>query len=80
MTNLDTIDRAIGRLEGKVDGINNRLDTKNGMCEKHLARLRIVESYQDKQKGISVLLGVVGAGTVLIAKYVWSYLIKMRVI
>lgn len=54
-----------GREEGKIDGINQRLDTVNGRLGKHDDRLGILDSFKDNLKGkvavISLLVGGIGA-------------------
>jgi len=54
---LETIFRAIGKLEGKVDGINARLDKTNGALSKHDDRINTLEDSVSNMKGKSVILG-----------------------
>ena len=56
---LLTIFRAIGKLEGKVDGINVRLDKTNGALGKQDDRINTLEDTVSNMKGKSVILGAV---------------------
>ena len=48
---LNKIERSLGIIEGKIDGINKRLDTSNGRIQKGEDRLNCIETEQDKMKG-----------------------------
>lgn len=43
MMDGDELQRALGRIEGKVDGINERLDGVNDRLNNHSKRLRVLE-------------------------------------
>ena len=60
MNDLQDITRAIGRLEGKVDGINNRLDRINGSLGNHDDRINDLESSCSSIKGQASILGILG--------------------
>lgn len=62
------IKESIGTLDGKVDGINKRLDKTNGTIARHEIRLNQVEAKTDimngEIKGIAILGSIV---TIIIA-------------
>lgn len=57
--------RAIGNLEGKIDGINQRLDVSNGRLSKHDEKIQSLEISRGELKGGSkifmMFVGAVGA-------------------
>jgi tetrahydromethanopterin S-methyltransferase subunit G len=61
---LNQICQAIGRLEGKVDAINQRLDVANGRTNKLEDRTNNVETDLDQMKGKATIIGIV-AGVVV---------------
>ena len=63
--------RAIGRLEGKVDGINQRLDSTNGSIKTHDDKIRSLEIDVASIKTTASILG--GAAGLLIT-IIWSYI------
>jgi t-SNARE complex subunit (syntaxin) len=48
---LNDIYQIVGRLEGKVDGINQRLDVSNGRIGKSEERIDCLEKSVDEAKG-----------------------------
>lgn len=67
---------AIGRLEGKVDGINQRLDTSNGRIAKIEAKTDILEERVDKQDGAFKMVNwmwaaFLGLGGVFVSALTW---------
>ena len=65
MKTQDQIIKALGNIEGKIDGINKRLDLMNGSLGKHETRINDNEHKIDiatgKATAIGALLGVIGA-------------------
>ena len=65
MKTIDIILKAIGNLEGKVDGINSRLDSLNGSVKSHALRINDNEHKIDVNIGkvsvASAILGFIGA-------------------
>jgi len=65
MKTIDIILKAIGNLEGKVDGINSRLDRVNGTIKTHDDRINDNEHKIDVNIGkvsvASAILGFIGA-------------------
>ena len=57
--------RAIGKLEGKVDGVNSRLDRMNGAVAKNVDDINTLQETQNKLsgwiKGIAAFGGVTAA-------------------
>lgn len=60
----EDIMRAIGRLEGKVDEINSRLDTLNGSQKKQDDKIDSLESWKDQLTGKIAIISVFVAGAV----------------
>jgi len=56
---LLNIERALGRLEGKVDGMNQRLDKINGNLESHAKKIDRLENQVAVIKGKSTMLGAI---------------------
>jgi len=63
--------RAIGNLEGKIDGINFRLDTLNGRVGKHDDKINIIESNQQYRRGQIVIIGAIVGGVI---SFVWNFI------
>lgn len=61
--------RALGNLEGKVDGINNRLDVLNGRVAKHDERLGNLDISDSKQ---NIKLGIIGTVAGLVGSFILS--------
>ncbi|MHA1482291.1 MAG: hypothetical protein ACTSQA_02495 [Candidatus Heimdallarchaeaceae archaeon] len=59
MKTIDIILKAIGSLEGKVDGINKRLDTLNGTVKNHDKRINTNESKIDVMTGKATMIGMI---------------------
>ncbi len=69
--------RAIGRLEGKVDGINGRLDTANGRLKSHDDKIGNLETDMASIKAkATVLGGIAGITLSMIWNYVKNKLIR----
>ena len=72
MKTQDQILKALGNIEGKVDGINQRLDRVNGNIKNHDDRINEIEHTQDVMTGkatiIGTILGLIGAGIVALLK------------
>ena len=68
MENTKDIIRGLGRVEGKVDGINKRLDTMNGSISNHDTRINANETHIDKMTGkatvIGGVMGFIGAAVI----------------
>ena len=68
MKTIDIILKAIGSLESKVDGINQRLDSLNGSVKSHALRINDNEHKIDVNIGkvsvASAILGFIGAGII----------------
>jgi len=61
---IKEIYRAVGNLDGKVDGINNRLDKVNDNIAKNVKDIDALQTYRDtlkgKFRGIIILSGLIG--------------------
>lgn len=67
---LNRISQDIGRLEGKVDGINKRLDISNGRIAKNEEKINALESFKDNLQGrIVVVVAIVG----LVVSFIGSF-------
>jgi len=66
----NNIQRTLGRLESKVDGINTRLDKINGNITNHEDRINVCENFcadhDGKEKGGRIVLGLIAGGIGLI--------------
>jgi len=49
---LNNLERSIGRIEGKIDGILEHLRKINGSIEKHDCRIDTIEQEISRHKGI----------------------------
>jgi len=52
----DTIERVLGQIEGKVDGINKRLDIMNGSNKTRDNRINELEHSVDTMKGKTAII------------------------
>jgi hypothetical protein len=59
INNENKITRLLGKLEGKVDGINQRLDRMNGSIIRHEDRINSNEHNIDIITGKATILGAV---------------------
>jgi len=73
---LNNIERTLGILLGKVDGINQRLDTSNGRIRKLEDQENCIKSEIDQIKGKSVILGSVAAVVVSVGLAVFNWLLS----
>ena len=48
----------LGQIDGKVDGIINRLDRMNGTLIEHSKKINLLETFRDNLRG---QMGVIGA-------------------
>lgn len=77
MENHEVILLTLGRLEGKVDGINQRLDTTNGRTSKLEAKVDSLEKTREQSKGmksswrevLGFITGIGGVGIALLSLY-----------
>ena len=72
---LNNIERTLGILLGKIDGINQRLDTSNGRIGKLEDQENCIKSEIDQIKGKSVILGSVAAVVVSVGLAVFNWLL-----
>lgn len=70
---LQEIQRSIGRLEGKIDGVNNRLDKVNGSIGNHQGRLNNLETFCDSMKGKIVASALIISGAVAVVGLLLQY-------
>jgi len=66
----NNIERALGKLEGKIDGVLSRLDKINGNLINHDTRINVCENFcadhEGKEKGGRIVLGLIAGGIGLI--------------
>ena len=66
----------LGKLDGKLDGVLDRLDISNGRIEKNEDRLSRVEAWQNNIKGrvtiISTGVGILVTFIVLAINKIWK--------
>lgn len=63
--------RAIGNLEGKVDGINKRLDAQNGRVGKSEERILVLEKESAAEKArVGIVSAIGGGAATLLFKWV----------
>lgn len=55
----DDIQRSLGRIEGKVDGINQRLDKVNGTLKDHSDKINLLETFRDNLQGRMTIIGAI---------------------
>ena len=67
--NLNALERCIGRLEGKMDSVLGQLNKMNGAIISHEQRINLLESDNDRRKGV---VAFVGAGAGLAVGIVWE--------
>lgn len=58
--------KAIGIIEGKIDGINQRLDISNGRTAKLETKVESLEKSRDMQSGAKMNWREIAAGTVAV--------------
>ncbi len=72
---IQDVIRGLGRLEGKVDGINTRLDKTNGTLANHDKRINDNEHKIDIMTGkatvIGAIMGFIGATVIAFFNF-WS--------
>lgn len=61
--------RALGRIEGRLKGIDEHLITLNHRTEKSEKRIRLVEQHQTFSKGRIATLSGIGAGLALVVDF-----------
>lgn len=75
--NHNEIMRVLGNLEGKVDGINDRLNRVNGRLDKHDDAIGSLEALSNQGIGKQMVIGgVSGAVLGLIGAFISSNFIK----
>lgn len=67
---LNKIHLIVGELNGKVDGINNRLDRQNGSLMMHDTRINKVEDKVSKTEGKIIGFSLVGGILVMAVKII----------
>ena len=68
MGNQDqNIQRTLGRIEGSINGIDNRLERMEGNSTKQDVKINALESAKDKQSGIMIALSFVGGAVANLA-------------
>ena len=55
----DDIQRSLGRIEGGIQAINNRLDKINGTLAEHEDKLNAFETFKDNLKGQMTIFGAI---------------------
>mgnify|MGYP001596289113 CR=1 FL=1 len=69
-SDFNTILVSVGRLEGKVDGINARLDRTNGSIAKHAEKIDMIEADANQLKGKiavwGIIFGLIGSTVVVV--------------
>jgi len=68
MNTREEILKALGKVEGKVDGINERLDKVNGTLKNHDERINVNEHKVDTMSGKIKVVGAIAtiiAGTII---------------
>ena len=74
--NHNQIMLTLGKLDGKLDGVLDRLDISNGRIEKNEDRLSRVEAWQNNMKGrvtiISTGVGILVTFIVLAINKIWK--------
>ena len=60
MENIDNTERTLGRMEGKIDGINQRLDRMNGTLRTHDEKIDELQSFRDNIQGRMSVIGAIG--------------------
>ncbi len=70
----DKILLIVGRLEGKVDGISQRLDRVNGTLINHGKRINRNESAIDRAKGKATLAGGMAGFAISIIGLIFAWL------
>jgi hypothetical protein len=53
------VQRSLGRIESKVDAINQRLDSMNGSIKDHATQINNLESFRDNLQGRMTILGTI---------------------
>jgi len=81
MTN--NIQRSLGRIEGKVDGINKHLEKMNGAIDDHTDKIDKLETFKDQTEGakqetkrIASIGGAIAGGFVTAVIWIASKLFK----
>jgi len=63
----------LGQIDGKVDGIINRLDRMNGTLIEHSRKLNVFETFRDNLQGrmtiIGAIAGFLGAVITMLINY-----------
>lgn len=63
--------RAIGRIEGGIQGINQRLDVVNGRLNKHSDKINELEKFSDQLTGkMTIVAAVVGGGVAVFWEFI----------
>ena len=75
---LQNIERSIGRLEGKVDGINSRLDKANGSLINHDKRINKVEDGAANISGKATVIGAIAGFLVSVVVVTYNFLFKSQ--
>lgn len=69
---LMEIQRDLGRVESKIDGIHKRLDDKDSLCEQRRTRIECLERHHERQKGALWLVGMISGALALAGKWLWN--------
>lgn len=70
--NQDII-RAVGRLEGKIDGILEHLTRMNGRLDKHGGKINYLENEQLVLKTKSTIYGGLAGGGIIVAWEIFKH-------
>jgi len=75
---LMEIQRDLGRVESKIDGIHKRLDDKDELCEQRRTRIEELEHHHERQKGALWIVAGISSILALIGKWLWGELTSGR--
>jgi hypothetical protein len=74
---LNNIERTLGEILGKVEGINKRLDITNGRTSKNEEKISCLQSFQDNLVGkISVIVVLVNVAIMFVTSFLKDFLSK----
>ena len=75
----NNIQRSLGRIEGKIDGINQRLDKMNGTLKSHDEKIDDLEGFVNEIKGqekqitkIASIGGAIAGGFITAVYWIFS--------
>lgn len=69
----DQIMFMLGQMDGKLDGINTRLDTVNGRVGKHDESIISLRAYKDEANGKIKIIGIIWGVTAAVITSAVSY-------